>query len=160
MNADGTNTSELALPDKGYLIDLRGLQRQMVAFSWRRPDGNFDIYIMDPATREIRQITATVVRTSAPVGRRWTPHRLRIHAQRPAPNLTMLADGSQATCSPCPATTNRQTGPPSKMLAPFPQPLASHVQPCVSLRFFARCALIVTCAYFAQIFIVVRIVAN
>jgi len=98
MNADGTNTSELALPDKGYLIDPAWSPNgQMVAFSWRRPDGNFDIYIMDPATREIRQITRDSGKNERPS---WAPDGRHIvfestrNGQRQI--WTMLADGSQA----------------------------------------------------------------
>src|SRR6267378_199263 len=98
MNADGTNTSELALPDKGYLIDPAWSPNgQMVAFSWRRPDGNFDVYIMDPATREIRQITRDSGKNERPS---WAPDGRHIvfestrNGQRQI--WTMLADGSQA----------------------------------------------------------------
>jgi TolB protein len=98
MNADGTNTSELALPDKGYLIDPAWSPNgQMIAFSWRRPDGNFDIYIMDPATRDIRQITRDSGKNERPS---WAPDGRHIvfestrNGQRQI--WTMLADGSQA----------------------------------------------------------------
>jgi TolB protein len=98
MNADGTNTTELDLPDKGYLIDPAWSPNgQMVAFSWRRPDGNFDIYIMDPASREIRQITRDSGKNERPS---WAPDGRHIvfestrNGQRQI--WTMLADGSQA----------------------------------------------------------------
>jgi len=98
MNADGTNTTELGLPDKGYLIDPAWSPNgQMVAFSWRRPDGNFDIYIMDPASREIRQITRDSGKNERPS---WAPDGRHIvfestrNGQRQI--WTMLADGSQA----------------------------------------------------------------
>jgi TolB protein len=69
----------------------------MVAFSWRRPDGNFDIYIMDPASREIRQITRDSGKNERPS---WAPDGRHIvfestrNGQRQI--WTMLADGSQA----------------------------------------------------------------
>jgi len=98
MNADGTNTTELDLPDKGYLIDPAWSPNgQMVAFSWRRPDGNFDIYIMDPATRDIRQITRDSGKNERPS---WAPDGRHIvfestrNGERQI--WTMLADGSQA----------------------------------------------------------------
>jgi TolB protein len=98
MNADGTNTTELSLPDKGYLIDPAWSPNgQMVAFSWRRPDGNFDIYIMDPASREIRQITRDSGKNERPS---WAPDGRHIvfestrNGERQI--WTMLADGSQA----------------------------------------------------------------
>src|SRR5712692_1280262 len=98
MNADGTNTSELDLPDKGYLIDPAWSPNgQMVAFSWRRPDGNFDIYIMEPVGRDIRQITRDSGKNERPS---WAPDGRHIvfestrNGQRQI--WTMLADGSQA----------------------------------------------------------------
>ncbi|HXN51090.1 MAG TPA: Tol-Pal system beta propeller repeat protein TolB [Candidatus Acidoferrum sp.] len=98
MNADGTNTTELDLPDKGYLIDPAWSPNgQMVAFSWRRPDGNFDIYIMEPATRQIIQITRDSGKNERPS---WAPDGRHIvfestrNGERQI--WTMLADGSQA----------------------------------------------------------------
>lgn len=98
MNADGTNTTELDLPDKGYLIDPAWSPNgQMVAFSWRRPDGNFDIYIMDPASREIRQITRDSGKNERPS---WAPDGRHIVFESTRSGerqiWTMLADGSQA----------------------------------------------------------------
>ena len=98
MNADGTNTTELDLPDKGYLIDPAWSPNgQMVAFSWRRPDGNFDIYIMEPTSRDIRQITRDSGKNERPS---WAPDGRHIvfestrNGERQI--WTMLADGSQA----------------------------------------------------------------
>ena len=98
MNADGTNTSELDLPDKGYLIDPAWSPNgQMVAFSWRRPDGNFDIYIMEPVTREIRQITRDSGKNERPC---WAPDGRHIVFESTRGGTrqiwTMLADGTQA----------------------------------------------------------------
>jgi TolB protein len=98
MNADGTNTTELDLPDKGYLIDPAWSPNgQMIAFSWRRPDGNFDIYIMEPTSRDIRQITRDSGKNERPS---WAPDGRHIvfestrNGERQI--WTMLADGSQA----------------------------------------------------------------
>jgi TolB protein len=98
MNADGTNTTELDLPDKGYLIDPAWSPNgQMVAFSWRRPDGNFDIYIMEPVTRQIIQITRDSGKNERPS---WAPDGRHIvfestrNGERQI--WTMLADGTQA----------------------------------------------------------------
>jgi TolB protein len=98
MNADGTNTAELDLPDKGYLIDPAWSPNgQMVAFSWRRPDGNFDIYIMEPVTREIRQITRDSGKNERPS---WAPDGRHIVFESTRTGdrqiWTMLADGTQA----------------------------------------------------------------
>jgi TolB protein len=71
MNADGTNSAELDVPDKGYLIDPAWAPNgQYLAFSWRRPEGNYDIYIMDVATRQIVEITRDSGRNERPC---WAP---------------------------------------------------------------------------------------
>ena len=71
MNADGTNSGELDVPDKGYLIDPSWAPNgQLLAFSWRRPEGNYDIYIMDVATRQIVEITRDSGRNERPS---WAP---------------------------------------------------------------------------------------
>ena len=50
MNSDGTSTTKLDLPDMGYVIDPAWAPNgQLLAFSWRRPSGNYDIYVMDAA---------------------------------------------------------------------------------------------------------------
>ena len=70
MNADGTNVSLLDLPDKGYVIDPAWSPNgQLLAFSWRRPDGNYDIYVMDPTSQHIINLTPdSGAVTSVPAG--------------------------------------------------------------------------------------------
>jgi TolB protein len=97
MNIDGTGTTELDLPDKGYLIDPAWSPNgTMVAFSWRRPDGNFDIYIMEPISRDIRQITRDSGKNERPC---WAPDGRHIVFESTRGGTrqiwTMLADGSQ-----------------------------------------------------------------
>lgn len=97
MNADGTNIQELDLPDKGYLIDPAWSPNgQLLAFSWRRPDGNYDIYIMDPATLKILQITRDSGRNERPS---WAPDGRHIVFESTRSGTrqiwTMLADGTQ-----------------------------------------------------------------
>jgi TolB protein len=97
MNVDGTNTAELDLPDKGYLIDPAWSPNgAMLAFSWRRPDGNFDIYVMEPATRDIVQTTRDSGKNERPS---WAPDGRHIVFESTRGGTrqiwTMLADGSQ-----------------------------------------------------------------
>src|SRR6202171_3029277 len=97
MNADGNNSAELDLPDKGYLIDPAWAPNgQMLAFSWRRPDGNYDIYVMEPITRQIIQLTRDNSRNERPS---WAPDGRHIVFESTRGGTrqiwTMLADGSQ-----------------------------------------------------------------
>ena len=98
MNADGTNNVELDLPDKGYLIDPAWSPNgQILAFSWRRPSGNYDIYVMEPTSRQIIELTRDAGRNERPS---WAPDGRHIvfestrNGERQI--WVMLADGLQA----------------------------------------------------------------
>jgi TolB protein len=98
MNADGTNAQNLDLPDKGYLIDPAWAPNgQLLAFSWRRPSNNYDIYVMDVATRQIIEITHDTGRNERPS---WAPDGRHIVFESTRSGTrqiwTMLADGTQA----------------------------------------------------------------
>jgi TolB protein len=98
MNADGTNSTELDVPDKGYLIDPAWSPNgQLLAFSWRRPEGNYDIYLMDAATQKIVEITRDTGRNERPS---WAPDGRHIVFESTRGGTrqiwVMLADGSQA----------------------------------------------------------------
>jgi len=97
MNSDGTNTQKLDLPDMGYVIDPAWSPNgQLLAFSWRRPSGNYDIYLMDVASRQIRELTRDQGRNERPS---WAPdgRHLVFESTRGGSRQiwTMLADGSQ-----------------------------------------------------------------
>jgi TolB protein len=97
MNADGTNTQKLDLPDMGYVIDPAWSPNgQLMAFSWRRPSGNYDIYIMDVASRRITEITRDAGRNERPS---WAPDGRHIVFESTRSGTrqiwTMLADGTQ-----------------------------------------------------------------
>jgi TolB protein len=98
MNADGTNVNLLDLPDKGYVIDPAWSPNgQLLAFSWRRPDGNYDIYVMEPTSQKILNLTPdSGSRNERPS---WAPDGRHIvfESTRTGPRQiwTMLADGSQ-----------------------------------------------------------------
>ena len=99
MNADGTNVAELDVPDKGYLVDPAWSPNgQLLAFSWRRPNGNYDIYIMEAATAKIIEITRDAGgRNERPS---WAPDGRHIVFESTRNGTrqiwVMLADGSQA----------------------------------------------------------------
>jgi TolB protein len=98
MNSDGTNTVALDVPDKGYLIDPAWSPNgQILAFSWRRPDGNYDIYLMDIGSRDLLQITRDAGRNERPS---WAPDGRHIVFESTRTGTrqiwSMLADGTQA----------------------------------------------------------------
>src|SRR6202171_3846775 len=98
MNADGTNSAELDVPDKGYLIDPAWAPNgQLLAFSWRRPEGNYDIYLMDAATAKIVEITRDAARNERPS---WAPDggHIVFESTRNGERQiwSMLADGTQS----------------------------------------------------------------
>jgi TolB protein len=98
MNSDGTSTTKLDLPDKGYVIDPAWHPNgQLLAFSWRRPDDNYDLYIMDAATQQLLELTRDQGRNERPS---WAPdgRHLVFESTRGGTRQiwTMLADGSQA----------------------------------------------------------------
>jgi TolB protein len=97
MNADGTNSAEIDVPDKGYLIDPAWAPNgQLLAFSWRRPEGNYDLYLMDAATHQIVELTRDSARNERPS---WAPDGRHIVFESTRGGSrqiwVMLADGSQ-----------------------------------------------------------------
>ena len=98
MSADGSNVEKLALPDMGYVIDPSWSPNgQLLAFSWRRPSGNYDIYVMDVATRQLVELTRDAARNERPS---WAPDGRHIVFESTRTGSrqiwSMLADGSQA----------------------------------------------------------------
>lgn len=97
MNADGTNTQKVDLPDMGYVIDPAWSPNgQLLAFSWRRPSGNYDLYVMDVASRRLIELTRDQARNERPS---WAPDGRHIVFESTRSGSrqiwTMLADGSQ-----------------------------------------------------------------
>lgn len=98
MNADGSNVEKLVLPDMGYVIDPAWSPNgQLLAFSWRRRNGNYDIYAMDVATRQIVELTRDAGRNERPS---WAPDGRHIVFESTRTGTrqiwTMLADGTNA----------------------------------------------------------------
>ena len=98
MNADGTGVSKLDLPDKGYVIDPAWSPNgQLLGFSWRRPNDNYDLYIVEPTSQQLLELTRDQGRNERPS---WAPdgRHLVLESTRSGERQiwTMLADGSQA----------------------------------------------------------------
>ncbi|HTR46789.1 MAG TPA: translocation protein TolB [Verrucomicrobiae bacterium] len=95
-NSDGSNVEKLDLPDMGYVVDPAWSPNgQLLAFSWRRPSGNYDIYVMDIVSRQLAELTKDAGRNERPS---WAPDGRHIvfESTRTGPRQiwSMLADGS------------------------------------------------------------------
>ena len=95
-NSDGTDVQKLDMPDMGYVVDPSWSPNgQLLAFSWRRPSGNFDIYIMDIVNRQLVELTRDAGRNERPS---WAPdgRHLVFESTRNGKReiWSMLADGS------------------------------------------------------------------
>ena len=98
MNSDGSSQAKVDLGDKGYVIDPAWSPNgQLLAFSWRRPSGNYDLYVMEIATRDLVELTRDAGRNERPS---WAPdgRHLVFESTRSGTRQiwTMLADGTQA----------------------------------------------------------------
>ena len=102
MNADGTNPQRIDLPDMGYVIDPAWSPNgQLLAFSWRRPSGNYDMYVLDVGSSfsspRIIQLTRDSGRNERPS---WSPDGRHIVFESTRTGSrqiwTMLANGEQA----------------------------------------------------------------
>lgn len=98
MNSDGSSQTKIDLADKGYVIDPAWSPNgQLLAFSWRRPNGNYDLYVMEIATRQLVELTRDVGRNERPS---WAPdgRHLIFESTRTGTRQiwSMLADGTSA----------------------------------------------------------------
>jgi len=96
MNSDGTNVQKIDMPDMGYVVDPSWSPNgQLLAFSWRRPTGNFDIYVMDIVSHQLLELTADEGRNERPS---WAPdgRHLVFESTRTGTDQiwSMLADGT------------------------------------------------------------------
>jgi TolB protein len=97
MDADGSEVQKVELPDMGYVIDPAWSPNgQLLAFSWRRPNGNYDLYVMDIATHALVELTRDAGRNERPS---WAPdgRHLIFESTRTGTRQiwSMLADGSE-----------------------------------------------------------------
>ncbi|MBZ5643748.1 MAG: translocation protein TolB [Acidobacteriia bacterium] len=98
MNADGTSQAKVDLADKGYVIDPAWSPNgQLLAFSWRRPNGNYDLYIMEIVTHQLVELTRDAGRNERPS---WAPDGRHIVFESTRTGTrqiwSMLADGTSA----------------------------------------------------------------
>ena len=111
MDADGSDLTKIPLPDMGYVIDPAWSPNgQLLAFSWRRPSGNYDLYVMDIASHALVELTRDAGRNERPS---WAPdgRHLVFESTRTGTRQiwSMLADGT----SPRQLTTQGQNESPN-----------------------------------------------
>jgi TolB protein len=111
MDADGSEVQKIPLPDMGYVIDPAWSPNgQLLAFSWRRPNGNYDLYVMDIATHALVELTRDAGRNERPS---WAPdgRHMVFESTRTGTRQiwSMLADGS----APRQLTTDGQNESPN-----------------------------------------------
>ncbi len=97
MDADGSEVQKVELTDKGYVIDPAWSPNgQLLAFSWRRPNGNYDLYVMDIATHALVELTRDAGRNERPS---WAPdgRHMVFESTRTGTRQiwSMLADGTE-----------------------------------------------------------------
>ena len=97
MDADGGDVQKVPLPDMGYVIDPAWSPNgQLLAFSWRRPNGNYDLYVMDIASHALVELTRDAGRNERPS---WAPdgRHLVFESTRTGTRQiwSMLADGTE-----------------------------------------------------------------
>jgi TolB protein len=98
MNVDGTSQTKVDLPDKGYVVDPAWSPNgQLLAFSWRRPNGNYDLYVMEIVTHELVELTVDAARNERPS---WAPDGRHIVFESTRTGTrqiwSMIADGTGA----------------------------------------------------------------
>jgi len=98
MNADGSSQSKVNLPDMGYVIDPAWSPNgQLLAFSWRRPNGNYDLYVMEIVSHQLVELTRDAGRNERPS---WAPdgRHLVFESTRTGTRQiwSMIADGTGA----------------------------------------------------------------
>jgi len=111
MDAEGGDVLKLPLPDKGYVIDPAwSPSGQLLAFSWRRPNGNYDLYLMELASHQLVELTRDAGRNERPS---WAPDGRHIVFESTRTGTrqiwSMLADGT----NPRQLTTEGQNESPN-----------------------------------------------
>jgi TolB protein len=96
MDAEGGDVIKLPLPDMGYVVDPAWSPNgQLLAFSWRRPSGNYDLYLMELASHQLVELTRDAGRNERPS---WAPDGRHIVFESTRTGTrqiwSMLADGT------------------------------------------------------------------
>jgi TolB protein len=108
MNSDGSNMQKIPLsaatgvaaadlPATGYVVDPAWSPNgELLAFSWRRPAGNYDLYVMDLASHQLIELTRDSGENERPS---WAPDGRHIVFETTRSGAlqiwSMLADGSE-----------------------------------------------------------------
>lgn len=97
MDAAGGDVQKLEVGDKGYVIDPAWSPNgQLLAFSWRRPNGNYDLYVTEMASHQMVQLTRDAGRNERPS---WAPDGRHIVFESTRGGTrqiwSMLADGTE-----------------------------------------------------------------
>lgn len=109
MNSDGSNVQKIPLsaatgvaaadlPATGYVVDPAWSPNgELLAFSWRRPAGNYDIYIMDLASHQLAELTRDTGQNERPSWAADGRHIVFESTRTGSLQIwSMLADGSEA----------------------------------------------------------------
>ena len=117
MNVDGEDTQKLPLPDMDYIVDPAWSPNgQLLAFSRRRPNGNYDLSVMDLVSQQVVDLTQDAGRNERPS---WAPDGRHIVFESTRTGVrqvwSMLSDGTR----PRQLTTLGQNESPN--WSPYPQ---------------------------------------
>jgi TolB protein len=97
MNADGRDAQKLPLPGLEYVVDPAWSPNgKLLTFSSRRLNGNFDLYVMDLASRQLIELTRDAGRNERPS---WAPDGRHIVFESTRTGVrqiwSILADGTR-----------------------------------------------------------------
>lgn len=118
MDAEGGDVVKLPLPDMGYVIDPAwSPSGQLLAFSWRRRNGNYDLYLMELASHQLVELTRDAGRNERPS---WASDGRHIVFESTRTGTrqiwSMLADGTSVRQ----LTTEAQNESPNWSPSPVP----------------------------------------
>ena len=97
MNVDGRDAHKLPLPGLEYVVDPAWSPNgKLLTFSSRRLNGNYDLYVMDLASRQLMELTRDAGRNERPS---WAPDGRHIVFESTRTGVrqywSILADGTR-----------------------------------------------------------------